>query len=107
MHPGRGPGLTDRRLGQKAGQTTVTLTEAQIPQHTHTLQATEEEVDRGTPENRFLAEGEQVYGPATNLGNMADGALTANGGSGPHNNMQPYLVVNFIIALVGMYPSRS
>ncbi|MGA1839667.1 MAG: phage tail protein [bacterium] len=104
MHPGRGPGLADKRLGQKGGVTTVTLTEAQMPQHTHTLQATEEEVDRRTPKERFLAEEEQVYGPAVNLGNMADGALTANGGSGPHNNMQPYLVVNFIIALVGIYP---
>ncbi|MGA1790014.1 MAG: phage tail protein [bacterium] len=107
MHPGRGPGLTDRRLGQKGGVETVTLTEAQMPQHTHTLQATEEEVDRRDPQNRFLAEGEQVYGPATNLGNMADGALTSNGGSQQHNNMQPYIAVNFIIALTGIFPSRS
>ena len=46
MHAGRGPGLTDRRLGQKGGVETVTLSEAQMPNHTHTLQATEEEVDR-------------------------------------------------------------
>jgi len=107
MHPGGGPGLTIRRLGEKGGNTTVTLTEAQMPQHTHTLQATEEEVDRRTPENRFLAEGEQIYGTATNLGNMANGSLTANGGSQPHNNMQPFLAVNFIVALTGLYPSRS
>ena len=107
MHPGRGPGLTSRRLGQRGGVETVTLSEAQMPNHTHTLQATEEEVDRRTPENRFTAEGEQVYGPASNLGNMADGALAANGGSQTHNNMQPFQAINFIIALTGLYPARS
>jgi len=107
MHPGRGPGLTDRRLGQRGGVETVTLSEAQMPNHTHTFQATEEEVDRSSPTNRFLAEGEQVYGPATNLVDMSSRALPSAGGSQTHNNMQPFLTINFIIALVGLYPSRS
>ena len=85
----------------------VTLSEAQMPNHTHTLQATDKAADRRTPQNRFLAKGEQIYGSASNLGIMADGALKATGGSQPHNNLQPFLVLNFIIALVGLYPSRS
>ena len=54
-----------------------------------------------------LEKGEQIYGPATNLGSMAAEILTAVGGSQSHNNMQPFLAINFIIALVGLYPSRS
>jgi len=107
MHPGRGPGLTPRSLGQKGGVETITLSEAQMPNHNHAMIATEEEVDRRTPENRFLAEGEQVYGPATNLDSMAAETLATVGGSQQHNNMQPFLAINFIIALLGLYPSRS
>jgi len=107
MHPGMGPGLTSRRLGERGGVETVTLTQAQMPSHNHTIQATDEEVDRRIPQNRFLAEGEQVYAPAANLGNMADSMLQTVGGGEQHNNMQPYLAINFIIALTGLYPSRS
>ncbi len=78
-----------------------------MPNHRHTLQATDEEVDRRSPDNRFLAEGEQIYAQAADLDNMAEGALQSAGGGQPHNNMQPYLAINFIIALTGLYPSRS
>jgi len=112
MHPGRGPGLTARRLGQRGGSEMISLSEAQMPNHTHTLRASNGAADEegttspanntpGVPENANA-----IYGTASNLTPMA-GVLQNNGGSQPHNNLQPFLTMNFIIALVGLYPSRS
>lgn len=111
MHPGRGPGLTSKRLGQVGGVETVTLTEAQMPNHNHTMTCNIEEGDRRTPaSNRSL--GQSVGGFAysnntTNLVPMDERSLPHSGGSQPHNNMQPYIAINYIIALQGLYPSRS
>ncbi len=110
MHPGRGPGLTARRLGQRGGVEMVTLTEAQMPNHTHTLIGTEEEGEDDDPGNRYTGAVplvQQSYGLANNLQDMAPQALPNAGGSQAHNNLQPYLTMNFIIALVGLYPSRG
>lgn len=107
MHPGRGPGLTARRLGQRGGSETVTLTEAQMPSHTHTLNGSRELGDNLNPGNHYLARGTAMYLPPQNLGAMAPQSLPNAGGSQAHNNLQPFLVMNFIIALVGLYPSRS
>ena len=108
MHPGRGPGLTARRLGERGGVETVTLTEAQMPAHHHSLMATEEEGLFLTPQNQYLAAGSTIYSTVkTSEVPMASQALPSTGGSQAHNNMQPYLTMNFIIALVGLYPSRS
>jgi microcystin-dependent protein len=113
MHPGRGPGLTSRRLGQRGGVEMVTLSEAQMPQHTHTQVA----VPRGqfTVGNSLDPAGNLLSSPATgnqfsdanNLVDMADQALQNTGGSQAHNNLQPFLTMNFIIALQGLYPSRG
>ena len=112
MHPGRGPGLTARKLGEKVGVETVTLTEAQIPSHNHTLRATTANSDPGAPTNtssfgRSL--GGRLYQANTtaNLVDMASATLSTTGGGQAHTNLQPYLTLNFIIALVGLYPSRS
>lgn len=107
MHPGRGPGLTDKRLGQRGGVEMVTLTEAQLPNHTHTLQATEEEGLFLTPENNFLAAGSTIYSNQAPNTALAEPSLPNAGGSQAHNNMQPYIAMNYIIALQGLYPSRS
>lgn len=110
MHPGRGPGLTARRLGQRGGVEMVTLTEAQMPSHTHTLMATDEDGNRMDPANNTFARGTNMFipfGSASPTGNMADQALPNAGGSQAHNNLQPFLTMNFIIALQGLYPSRS
>jgi len=113
MHPGRGPGLTARRLGQRGGSETVTLTEAQMPNHTHALMAApspaEESgpVSNGAPNSLARGANGSQYRNSTNLVSLADQALTPTGGSLPHNNMQPFLAMNFIIALQGLYPSRS
>ena len=111
MHPGRGPGLTDRRLGQRGGVETVTLTEAQMPNHTHSLMSANDIADTPVPVgNSFaLMAGGQPYqtDKTNNLVPMADQALPSTGGSQAHTNLQPFLTMNFIIALVGLYPSRS
>lgn len=111
MHPGRGPGLTSRRLGEQSGVETVTLTEAQLPNHSHTPRAAEDRGEDDEPVNAFPAAGTPgapfyKASPAA-LVDMAPQALPAVGGGLPHNNMQPYLTLNFIIALVGLYPSRG
>lgn len=112
MHPGRGPGLTDRRLGQKGGVETVTLTEAQMPNHNHTMRANTNAGDLQIPSNqRSFARTQPGFAwhssSTSNLVAMADQALPSSGGSQAHNNLQPFLTMNFIIALVGLYPSRS
>jgi microcystin-dependent protein len=111
MHAGRGPGLTDRRLGQRGGSEAITVTETQIPNHDHNAQAYTRPGDLADPSNRSLA---RSSGPNTyqsdatnNLTLMNSAALAPTGGSQAHNNMQPYLTLSFIIALVGLYPSRS
>lgn len=113
MHPGRGPGLTARRLGQMGGAEMVTLSEAQMPNHNHTLRAAN--VPFGTVQvpagdralNRASANVYQTN-TASNMVDMNTDALPIDvGGSLPHNNLQPFLTMSFIIALVGLYPSRS
>ncbi len=113
MHPGRGPGLTARRLGQQGGVETVTLTEAQMPNHSHTMQGSTDESEfdgSPTPTNNLpgvVEGGAEPYGPAGTMQAFPDAAVQNTGGSQAHNNLQPFLVMNFIIALVGLYPSRG
>ncbi len=116
MHPGRGPGLTSRRLGQKLGVETVTLDESQIPSHTHQLRGTSETASAaadggGTPANtQVLAKtaGGGLYATTTsNKVPLASAAVSTTGGGQSHTNVQPFLTLNFIIALQGLYPSRG
>ncbi|KAA3663380.1 MAG: phage tail protein [Chloroflexi bacterium] len=110
MHPGRGPGLTSRRLGQRGGVEFVTLSEAQMPNHTHTLTAANARAGVGSPNGNAFNNsiGETAYQTtASNLVTMASAMDQNEGGSQAHNNLQPFIALNFIIALVGLYPSRS
>ena len=107
MHPGRGAGLTSRRLGQRGGVETVTLTEAQMPSHNHSLQVTAEDGERRDPADKYFGRGTAIYADPNNLGAMASETLPNSGGSQAHNNLQPFITMNFIIALQGLYPSRS
>ncbi len=111
MHPGRGPGLTARRLGQKVGVETVTLSEAQIPSHNHTARADSSSAVAGAPTNTsaFARTGGDLdaYLTATPNVDLASSTLSTTGGGQAHTNLQPFLAINFIIALVGLYPSRG
>lgn len=111
MHPGRGPGLTSRRLGQQGGVEMVTLSEAQMPNHNHALNAVPDPAEAPSPANNAVARsvgGTFYQTDATqNTVSMAAQALPNTGGSQAHNNLQPFLVMNFIIALQGLYPARS
>jgi microcystin-dependent protein len=110
IHAGTGPGLSPRRLGSKAGSEDVTLTVNQMPSHSHRLKAVNTAATTNTPSSSAtLAQsaGYDLYVPEGSLTNMASSSITSIGGSRSHTNLMPYLCVYFIIALVGIYPSRT
>ena len=112
MHPGRGPGLTSRRLGERGGAETATLSEAQMPSHAHGMQAVVNPAVVRVPSStvtlaRSMGAAAYQTDSSANLVSLASQTLPNTGGGTPHNNVQPYLTMNFIIALVGLYPSRS
>ena len=109
MHPGQGPGLSLRDLGQTGGSETVTLLESEIPAHTHVLKASLNPADSPNPEAAFMAGpgNDNIYAPPASLVSMAPEALVPAGGDQPHNNMQPYLTFYFCIALQGVFPPRG
>jgi microcystin-dependent protein len=113
MQPGQGQGLSLRDLGEQSGVESITLLVSEIPFHTHTLMA--EAPDPGnvsTPGPAIsLAISAGAFAYVNNIsqqaGQMAFQALPPAGGGLPHNNMQPYLTLNFCIALQGIFPPRS
>lgn len=110
VHAGTGPGLTQRRLGDKGGIEETTLTVNQMPSHTHAANAQSTPGDGGNPKNRNWAasSGSPVaYANGPTDSDMATGILANTGGSQSHTNMMPYRCVHFIIALFGIYPSRN
>ena len=111
MHQGSGAGLTPRTMGEKAGTETVQLTAAQMPAHSHptSVPATAAVATAASPAGNVpakAADGESNYAAASDGSSIACSAASA-GGSQAHANVQPYQVVNFIIATQGIYPSRS
>jgi microcystin-dependent protein len=109
VQAGQGPGLSDRVLGETSGSQTVTLLQSELPAHSHNLLATSAGADDNTPEgNVFARPSPDLYAVDTSpVTPMAPTALPIAGGSQPHNNMQPYLTLNFCIALQGIFPPRS
>jgi microcystin-dependent protein len=110
MHAGQGPGLTDRVLGELSGSPTVTLVSTEVPQHTHTYTAGSGSRGNVTTiagnVNADAAFQTNIYGPTADATVMSPTMLTPSA-SQPHENMQPYLALNFIIALQGIFPSRN
>ena len=104
LHPGQGPGLNERFLGESGGAAAVALQTAEIPPHNHgPLHVHADSGTSGTPgaaKNLARSPG-NIYGPATNLVAMGDKV-----GGAAHENRQPYLAVNFIIAVNGVFPVR-
>jgi|SRR4051812_44815205 len=94
-------------LGETAGATSVTISQQTMPQHLHFAQATSANGDGPFSANHILAAAGNAYGPANNLTSILPSTVTNVGGSQPHNNMMPYLVLNFIIALQGIFPSQN
>jgi microcystin-dependent protein len=111
MHPGQGPGLSLHDLGETGGSETVTLLESEIPSHSHGLMAAVNPATSRLPSSSVgLARSAGVSAYQTNtsqLVTMSDNAIAPAGGDQPHNNMQPYLTLNFCIALQGIYPQRG
>lgn len=115
MHPGNGLGLTPRRLGENGGAPTAAITDANMPDHNHTMKAAFDGLTPG--EDRPAVGNSMAFSTG---GNMYQTNTTANlvdmhndvlpdvaGGTNAHNNMQPYLGIYFIIALEGTFPSRG
>jgi microcystin-dependent protein len=108
IHAGTGPGLTTRRLGSKGGAEKHTLTVNELPSHSHQMQATTEGANDLNPPNAVLAQpAADIYVNDTPIVDMNSGAIGNVGGSRSHTNLMPFLCIHFIIALVGIYPSRS
>ncbi len=109
---GQGAGLSQRLLGEVAGETSVALLTTEMPAHNHRFAASTQNGTQGTLTNQVVL-GKSVGGTlyqnntSQNLVQMNAQALAQTGGSLPHNNLQPYLAMTFIIALQGIYPQRS
>ena len=107
---GQGPGLSLYDLGETAGSSTVTLLESEMPSHSHNIMCTSDDADTGTPSpDVILAQGTapNAYLPPTaTLVQLNQQALAPAGSSMPHNNMQPFLTLTYIIALQGVFPPR-
>ena len=111
MHPGQGPGLSMHVLGEMGGEAAVQVDRLSMPSHTHNLMASGSPASGRDPTNNPLARsgGGNAYQSNVNQNvvNMAGQAVGPTGGSQPHNNMQPYLGLTFIIALQGIFPPRQ
>jgi microcystin-dependent protein len=113
MHPGQGQGLSLRDLGEMSGSETVTLIQSEMPLHAHGVgRAANVAGDSQFPGNSVWAmagagrgaAAAYIAGPPT--GKVDQFSLAVTGGGLPHNNMQPYLTLNFCIALQGVFPAR-
>jgi microcystin-dependent protein len=109
MFFGQGPGLSVHDIGEASGSETVTLLESEIPGHSHSYMASTQLglENKAQGQDWAMGDGVNLYAAANPLAPMAAQALAPNGGGQPHNNMQPYLTVNFCIALQGVFPPRG
>jgi len=105
---GSGSGLSTHVIGEKSGEQNVTLTQNQIPRHSHKLMVKRADASMSDPAGKLLARSdENTYHPGGNPTPMNSSALSTAGSGQSHNNLQPYLALNFLIALRGLFPSRN
>jgi microcystin-dependent protein len=110
MHAGQGPGLTPRQLGASGGVETVTLSNSQVPGHTHAMQASPSPGEAPGPGGNAFARvvgGSPYAAPGTTVSLAAEALPDSVGGGQAHNNLQPYLALTFVIAVIGVFPSRN
>ncbi len=110
IHQGQGIGLAPRAMGELGGEETVSLTGSQTASHTHSVNASTVAADQQSPAANVPAaepSGQTMFYAPSPGSTMASDTLAAAGQGFPHNNMQPYLTVNFCIALTGIFPSRG
>ena len=111
LNKGQGPGLTGRAQGEQGGSETVTLLASEVPHHSHAWQTSQRPSNNGTPSDAVYvgpaSESQFIMNDSQPNAAMAPNALSASGDSLPHNNMQPYLTMNFCIALQGIFPPRQ
>ena len=109
MHPGHAPGLTERTLGESGGTDTVVLLQSEIPSHIHSLTASAAIGTTNDPQGMTVAVpmgGGNLYRATGSPVTMSASGMAPTGGNLPHNNMQPFLTLNFCIALVGEIAPR-
>ena len=109
VHQGQGPGLQNYPLATQTGAEQVTVTTNQMPVHSHALLASQTSAGSAIAKNNVLAKSTAVklYIQDTPTAALAANMVGAQGGSQPHTNVQPYLCLNFIISLYGIYPSPA
>jgi microcystin-dependent protein len=108
LHFGTGPGLPTYNWGQVGGEENHTITAAELPQHTHTVNASGNNSDLSLPTSNYFGGGGQAVFNSPSNASLDASASPASGGSGlAHSNLQPYTVVAFCIALQGIFPSRN
>lgn len=106
---GQGPGLSLVDIGETSGEETVTLLQSEMPAHSHGADCNASTADSTNPGGEVWAPdvaGSNAYG-SSGGGQMSPIALSASGGNEPHNNLQPYLVLNYCISLQGVFPPRT
>ena len=110
IHQGQGSGLSEYVIGQEGGSQTVTLLQSEMPIHLHSMNAaTQDPADAKNINPSNSSYGRSVNGAlyqASSNTQLAPQAITPQGGSLPHNNMMPYITLNFNIALQGVFPQR-
>ncbi len=109
IHMGQGTGLSSYIIGEQAGAEQVSLNINQIPNHNHAMLVSLDAASSTNPQNQVIAQSSQIHLFTEDVANkpMNTNSLTPAGGNQPHDNMQPYVCLNFIIATVGLFPSQN
>jgi microcystin-dependent protein len=108
IHMGQGPGLQNYQIGEMGGVESVTITTQQLPNHNHALIGSTSVANSNTPQDTLIAQADvdMYVADAADLAMNAASVVPA-GGSQPHDNMAPFLVISFIISLFGIFPTQN
>jgi microcystin-dependent protein len=112
VHQGTGPGLQPYQLAEQGGAESVTLTTNQIPVHNHAALGSLNTADSTSPANAVpgtlqVGQNQLAYGTDAPVNPLDMSSLSPDGGSQPHDNLQPYGTLNYIISLYGIFPSAT